>query len=55
MVLQVLLDPVVVDERVVHVDEKDDRMKLCHAAPRARMTYEQAIAVDGRLLISVKG
>src|SRR5512146_3059010 len=37
MVLQVLLDPVVVDKRVVHVDEKDDRMKSCHAAPPARL------------------
>src|SRR5258708_30923023 len=32
MVLQVLLNAVVVDQRVVHVDEKNDRMRLCHAA-----------------------
>ena len=27
MVFQVLLDPVVVEQRVVYVDEEDDRMK----------------------------
>jgi hypothetical protein len=32
MVFQILLDPVIVDQRVVHVDEEDDRMRWCHAA-----------------------
>ena len=32
MVLQVLLDAVVVEQRVVDVDEEDDRMRQCHAA-----------------------
>jgi len=27
MILQVLLDPVVVDQRVVYIDKKDDRMR----------------------------
>ncbi len=36
MILQVLLDPVVVEQRVVHVDEEDDRMRQCHSEPRRR-------------------
>jgi hypothetical protein len=36
MVLQVLLDPVVVEQRIVYVDEEDDRMRQCHAALPAR-------------------
>jgi hypothetical protein len=32
MILQVLLDPVIVDQRIVDIDEEDDRMGPCHAA-----------------------
>src|SRR5262249_6083734 len=32
MVLQVLLDPVIVEQCVVDIDEEDDRMRQCHAA-----------------------
>jgi hypothetical protein len=32
MVLQILLDSIIVDQRVVYVDEEDDRMRQCHAA-----------------------
>src|SRR5215813_10487054 len=32
MFLQVLLDPVIVEQCVVDIDEEDDRMRQCHAA-----------------------
>jgi hypothetical protein len=37
MVLEVLLDPIVVDKGIVHVDEKHDWMTVCHAAPPERL------------------
>src|SRR6185437_10110052 len=30
VILQILLDPIVVEQRVVDVDEEDDRTTLCH-------------------------
>src|SRR5579872_1163705 len=39
MILEVVLDPVVVDQRVVDIDEKDDRMRQCHAVPHTRLCH----------------
>ena len=34
MVLQVLLDSVVVEQRIVDIDQEDDRIKPCHSELR---------------------
>src|SRR6185437_1083055 len=41
MLLEILLDPIVVEERVVYVEEEDDRMRRCHAALPARLCRQR--------------
>src|SRR6266851_883248 len=44
MVLQVLLDPVIMEQRVVYVDEEDDRMTRFHAALPLRLWRQRRMA-----------
>jgi hypothetical protein len=53
MILQVLLDPVVVDQRIVNVDQEDEWVTRCHAALPSRLrrpgTMREQYAKDKRL------
>lgn len=48
MIFQILLD-LAVEQCVVYVDEKDDRMRQCHAAPPARPVRPQLKSVPAYL------
>ena len=53
MILQVLLDPVVVDQRVVNVDQENERVTLCHSTLPSQLrrpgTMREQYAKDKRL------